>query len=82
MMTVRLITSCVVVPVEGASFVSSRRRRPSMTKAAQTALRALGEAIEENGERPGCTDHVPPHVSVTTVEEWRTLRLPHGSLDF
>jgi hypothetical protein len=70
-------TAPVVVPVEGT--VPKQPPKPArMPKAAQTALRALGEAIEERGEPAPANNHIPPTARVTTVEFWRQQAYARG----
>jgi hypothetical protein len=64
------ITSCVVVPVDG-SVVTTTSKASRLTKAAQTALRALVEAVTECGDIPPASNHMPPGVRVVTVDQWR-----------
>jgi len=64
------ITSCVIVPVDG-SVVTTASKAPRLTKAAQTALRALVEAVSECGDIPPASNHIPPGVRVVTVDQWR-----------
>jgi AAA domain len=65
-----ITTAPVVVPVENAT-----RRKVAkpirLSKAAQTALRALNEAISERGEIPPASNHIPANVQVTTIGTWR-----------
>jgi hypothetical protein len=49
-----------------------------MPKAAQTALRALSEALSECGEKAPTSNHIPPGVRVTTLERWRTYAYQRG----
>jgi hypothetical protein len=62
------ITSCVVEEVEGASHPTKAAK---LTKAATTALRALGRAIADCGEIPPVSNHIPPGVRTVTVDRWR-----------
>src|SRR5262245_8461987 len=64
------ITSCVVVPADG-SVVTTTSKAPRLPKAAQTALRALVEAIGEVGNIPPASNHIPPGVRVVTIDQWR-----------
>jgi hypothetical protein len=48
-----------------------RARLPRLTKAAQTALRALVEAVSECGVVPPPSNHIPARVRVVTVDQWR-----------
>jgi AAA domain len=63
------IRSCVVVPADGP--VIPKTTKPRMPKAAQTALRALVEAISECGVIPPASNHIPAGVKVVTVDQWR-----------
>jgi hypothetical protein len=65
-----VMTSCVVVEGDGTA-AKSKTKAPKMTKAAGTGLRALHKAIDEVGELPSASNHVPQNVRVTTVERWR-----------
>ena len=64
------ITSCVVVPVDDF-LVTTASKAPRLTKAAQTALRALVEAVGECGDIPPASRHIPTGVRVVTVDQWR-----------
>ena len=71
------ITSCVVVPVDG-SVVTTASKAPRLTKAAQTALRALVEAVERMRRHP---TGIEPHPNWRACRHRRSvarLRLPHG----
>ena len=63
------ITSCVVVPVDD-SLVTTASKAPRLTKAAQTALRALVEAVANRCHSTGI-GHIPTGVRVVTVDQWR-----------
>jgi hypothetical protein len=58
----------------------TRRASPSarLPKAAQTALRALTEAIDECGERAPTSSHIPAGVRVVSVEQWRQYAYRRG----
>ena len=63
-------TAPVVVPVEGGP----RRQPPKsgrLTKAAQIALRALTEALDEQGQPAPASNHIPHSSKVVTVSAWR-----------
>jgi hypothetical protein len=65
------ITSCVIVPADGAvSKKANQRKKP--TGAAKTALEALHYAISECGAVPPSSRHIPANVKCVKVEEWRT----------
>jgi hypothetical protein len=69
-------TASVVIPV--ATGQRAARRAPRLPKAAQTALRALQEAIEEFGEPAPASNHVPPGIKVTTLDRWRQYAYARG----
>ncbi|MPZ57976.1 MAG: AAA family ATPase [Rhizobiales bacterium] len=64
------VTSCVVVAAD-APIKSAAPKTASMPKAARTALRALAEAINEQGEQPPANGHIPHNAKVVNVEAWR-----------
>jgi AAA domain-containing protein len=67
-----LITSCVIVPVDGADISKPQAKKPKqMPKTAQTALRALKQAIDECGEDAPTSNHIPASVRVTSISRWR-----------
>lgn len=65
-----ITTAPVAVPVEG-----EMARQPShparMPKAAQIALRALAEAINEQGDIPPASNHIPNNVRAVPEAIWR-----------
>ena len=66
------ITSCVVEPVgEPASAAKAAKKRKRLPEGAQIALRALREALDELGEVPPASNHIPPKVKTVTIEQWR-----------
>lgn len=65
------LTSCVVLPVEDGAVPSGKPRSARIPKSAQTALRALKEAIEAFGEAAPASNHIPTKVRVTTFDRWR-----------
>jgi hypothetical protein len=60
---------------EAASKPTGRAR---MTKGAQTALRALREAIDELGTVPPASNYIPPKVKTVTVDQWRQYAYRRG----
>lgn len=62
-------TAPVVVPVD-AMACRPARKTARLPPAAQTALRALAEAIAEDGVPP-TSDRIPRSIRVVTVETWR-----------
>ena len=75
------ITSCVVEAVEGVAAKTKPDATRRLPKAAQTALRALRSAIEEVGEQPAASNHIPPGVPVVTVEQWLSHAYQGGISD-
>jgi hypothetical protein len=65
------ISSCVVVPVEGGLAREARKKPTKMPKAAQIALRALAEAVDEQGQTPPASAHIPAGVRAVSVPVWR-----------
>jgi hypothetical protein len=72
------ITSCVVREVEGEATTTAKRPTKRMPKAAQTALRALLEAVDECGEPAPASNHIPTGIKVTTVDRWRDCAYRRG----
>ena len=72
------ITSCVVVPVEGAAMSAKKANAPKLTKGAKIARAALHEAIDECGEVPPASNHIPPGVKAVTVKQWRDYAYCQG----
>jgi AAA domain len=64
------ITSCVMVPADDVP-AAALAKPARMPKTAQTALKALKEAIAECGEAAPASNHIPADVKVTTIERWR-----------
>jgi hypothetical protein len=69
------------VVLVGAPAQPGPDERPSsarLPKAAQIALRALGEAIDECGEFPPASNHIPPKVKTVTEDQWRQYAYRRG----
>jgi AAA domain len=66
----------VVVPSEYAP--PRLAKSGSMPKAAQTALRALTEAIAEQGSQAPASDHIPSSARVVTMSTWRQQSYRRG----
>jgi hypothetical protein len=49
-----------------------------LPKSAQTALRALNEALAECGEPAPASGHIPMGITVTTIERWRQYAYRRG----
>jgi AAA domain-containing protein len=64
------VTSCVVEPERGA-VVRTEAKRQRDPKAAQIALRALAEAVDEQGAVPPSSIHIPTSIKVVSVSVWR-----------
>jgi hypothetical protein len=72
------IDSCIVVPVDGDVAAASQSKPAKLTKAAQIALRALAEALNERGEQAPPSSHIPPNVRVTSLVAWRQQAYSRG----
>jgi hypothetical protein len=72
------ITSCFVIPVEGAVTPARQSAGPKLTKGARIALAALREAIDECGEIPPASNHIPAGVKAVTVLQWRDYAYRQG----
>jgi len=71
------ITSCVVEPIEGTA-APKKVATPKLTKGAKIALAALREAIDECGEVPPASNHIPQGVKAVKVETWRVYAAKAG----
>ena len=71
------ITSCVVVPV-AASGASMAKKAAPLPKAAQTALRALREALDQHGSIPPISSYIPRSITVVGVDVWRKYAYLRG----
>jgi hypothetical protein len=67
--TGQITTAPVVQPVDGPTPKAPVKVK--LTKAAQIALRALNEAIADEGEKPPPSNHVPGGKLVVSLETWR-----------
>ena len=63
--------SCYVEPTAAPSDESRTGRAPSLTKASQTALRALEEIVIEFGRVPAASNHIPANLSTVDLNRWR-----------
>ncbi len=64
------ITSCVIKPAEGETD-PTKRSRPKVTGAAKVARDLLQRAIEEAGEMPPASSHIPAQVRAVRTDLWR-----------
>jgi hypothetical protein len=71
------VTSCVVEPETG-TVVRTEAKRQRDPKAAQIALRALAEAVDEQGVIPPGSMHIPTGVKVVPVSVWRQQAYRRG----
>jgi hypothetical protein len=69
-------TAPVVVPLQNLPPRTANSGR--LTKSAQTALRALTEALNEEGEQAPASDHIPAGVRVVSIELWRQYAYRRG----
>jgi hypothetical protein len=73
--------TCVVVPIEaeeGSDKPVQSGKREKLTKGAQTALRALREAVDEVGAVPPASNHIPAKIKTVTTEQWRDYAYRRG----
>ena len=66
----------VVIPAEGATRQAVKSGR--LPKAAQTALRALTEAIYDQGSTAPASNHIPPAAKVVSMSVWRQQSYRRG----
>jgi hypothetical protein len=70
-------TAPVVIPFDGA--VPDRpTKNAKLPKAAQTALRALAEAISERGEPALASNHIPAGATIVPIPVWRQQAYQRG----
>jgi hypothetical protein len=62
------VSTCIVEALETAPAATKSQRVP---KGAETALRALREAVDAHGERLHGTSAIPPGVKAVSVSTWR-----------
>ena len=65
------ITSCVIEPVGEPAATKAAKKPERLPGAAQIALRALREAVNELGEVPPASNHIPANVRTVTIDQWR-----------
>jgi hypothetical protein len=70
-------TAPVVVPLDNIP-PQTTNSSARLTKAAQTALRALTEALDEQGEPAPASNHIPAGVKVVTINQWRQYAYLRG----
>jgi hypothetical protein len=71
------LTSCVVEPGV-AGLVRTEPKAKRIPKAAQIALRALTEAVDEQGVIPPASNHIPARVKIVSVSVWRQQAYRRG----
>jgi AAA domain len=71
------MTSCIVVPVD-SSAIPKTTKPVRVPRSAQTALRALQEAVSECGDVPPASNHIPTGVKVISVDQWRNYAYRMG----
>jgi len=70
-------TAPVVVPADSARPVHAPKSE-RLTKAAHIALRALCEALDEQGGAAPASNHIPPGARVVNVSAWRQQAYRRG----
>jgi hypothetical protein len=72
-------TAPVVVAIEGVRRRQVQRKSERrMARSAKIAQRALAKAIDEMGETPPASNHIPQGVRVVAVEAWRDYAFRQG----
>ena len=61
----------LVVPDESSTTSTEARRKVRLPPAAQIALNALIEAVDEIGAEPPPSNHIPPRTKTVTTAQWR-----------
>jgi hypothetical protein len=64
-------TSCLVEPVESQAETTPVAKKQKLTNAEDIAVRALHEAIDELGEIPPASNHIPARTRTVTEEQWK-----------
>jgi hypothetical protein len=71
------VTSLVIRAAEGV--LKEKLERPKrLPRAAQIALRALYDALDDFGEVPPASNHIPAKVKTVSVEKWRDRAIAMG----
>jgi hypothetical protein len=65
------VTSCVVEEAEATAAGASAAAKPRLPAAQQRALQLLGKAIDEAGEVPPASNHIPASARCVTEDLWR-----------
>jgi hypothetical protein len=74
------ITSCVIVATEGHE-PKANDKVARLPKAARIAARALQEAVNDAGEIPPASNHIPPHARAVKMDLWRQYSYARGISD-
>jgi hypothetical protein len=70
------ITSCVVAASTAAAATSKRAGK--LTKSAEVALTALDQALDEAGEVPPASNHIPAGTKAVSLMLWRKYAYARG----
>jgi hypothetical protein len=73
------ISSCVIVPVEGAA--GKKRKKPKLGAKAAAALKALNDCIAHMGKPAPASNHIPRGVKGVTLAEWRLFLFKHNLIN-
>jgi len=65
------ITSCVIEEIESRTATAKSTAPAKLTKSAKNALRALENAVADQGEVPPVSNHIPADIRTVSVETWR-----------
>jgi AAA domain len=73
-----IVTSCVVVQVEASPQEKKPERVQKLPGAAAVALHALRQAVQDGGEKPPASNHIPSDTKVVRLSLWRQYAYQRG----
>jgi hypothetical protein len=78
----KVTTAPVVIPVEmDASTAGAADRKAKLSPAQQIALKALGNALGDEGKVLPANNYIPPNTATVSVETWRRYAYSAGISD-
>src|SRR5262249_53264195 len=72
------VTTAPVLVACDAPATAQATRRKRLPKAAQIALRAVSEAVEEAGSIPPACNHIPAKTRTVSIDQWRAYAYRRG----
>jgi hypothetical protein len=72
------ITSCIIVPADGAA---SSKGRAKLSPIARAGLRALNECLADMGNPAPASDHIPQGIPCVTLKDWREYLFKHNLIN-